>query len=99
RSVPGGGELTRPASFRSASPLSAASSRHRVRSSLTPNRFAMPRPRSRPDYYLLSKVSTLYYTRGLTQQEIADRLHISRPKVSRLLQEALNHNIVRISIA
>ncbi|HEX6926609.1 MAG TPA: sugar-binding transcriptional regulator [Longimicrobiaceae bacterium] len=59
----------------------------------------MPRPRSRPDYYLLSKVSTLYYTRGLTQQEIADRLHISRPKVSRLLQEALNHNIVRISIA
>lgn len=59
----------------------------------------MPRPRSRPDLYLLSKVSTLYYTRGLTQQQIADRLHISRPKVSRLLQEALAQNIVRISIA
>jgi DNA-binding transcriptional regulator LsrR (DeoR family) len=59
----------------------------------------MARPRSRPDFYLLSKVSTLYYLRGLTQQEIADRLHISRPKVSRLLQEALTQNIVRISIA
>lgn len=59
----------------------------------------MPRPRSRPDFYLLSKVSTLYYLRGLTQQEIADRLHISRPKVSRLLQEALTQSIVRISIA
>src|SRR5690606_33527807 len=30
---------------------------------------------------------------------IADRLHISRPKVSRLLQEALTQSIVRISIA
>lgn len=59
----------------------------------------MPRPRARPDFYLLSKVSTLYYLRGHTQQEIADRLHISRPKVSRLLQEAMAHNIVRISIA
>jgi DNA-binding transcriptional regulator LsrR (DeoR family) len=59
----------------------------------------MARPRSRPDFYLLSKVSTLYYLRGHTQQEIADRLHISRPKVSRLLQEALSQHIVRISIA
>lgn len=58
----------------------------------------MPRPRSRPDLYLLSKVSTLYYLRGHTQQEIAERLHISRPKVSRLLQEAQEHNIVRISV-
>lgn len=59
----------------------------------------MPRPRSRPDFHLLSKISTLYYLRGHTQQEIADRLHISRPKVSRLLQEALTQNVVRISIA
>lgn len=58
----------------------------------------MPRPRSAPDPYLLSKVSTLYYLRGLTQQEIADRLRISRPTISRLLQEARNHGIVQISI-
>ena len=31
----------------------------------------MPRPRSAPDLYLLSKVSTLYYLRDQTQQEIA----------------------------
>jgi DNA-binding transcriptional regulator LsrR (DeoR family) len=59
----------------------------------------MARPRSRPNLYLLSKVSTLYYVRGFTQQEIADRLHISRPKVSRLLKEAEEQNIVRIAVA
>jgi DNA-binding transcriptional regulator LsrR (DeoR family) len=59
----------------------------------------MPRPRSTPDLYLLSKVSTLYYLRDLTQQEIADRLRISRPTVSRLLKEARSQGIVQISIA
>jgi DNA-binding transcriptional regulator LsrR (DeoR family) len=58
----------------------------------------MPRPRSTPDPYLLSKVSTLYYLRDLTQQEIADRLRISRPTISRLLNEARNQGIVQISI-
>ena len=48
----------------------------------------MPRPRSAPDLYLLTKVSSLYYLRDQTQQEIADRLSISRPTVSRLLLEA-----------
>lgn len=59
----------------------------------------MARPRSEPDFHLLSKVSTLYYLRDHTQQEIAERLHISRPKVSRLLQEAQDQGIVRITIA
>lgn len=59
----------------------------------------MARARSRPNLYLLSKVSTLYHLRGHTQQEIADRLHISRPKVSRLLQEAEEQNIVRITVS
>ena len=58
----------------------------------------MPRPRSVPDTHLLSKVSTLYYLRDQTQQEIAERLHISRPKVSRLLQEARELGIVQISV-
>ena len=58
----------------------------------------MARPRSRPDLHLLSKVSTLYYLRDHTQQQIADRLHISRPKVSRLLQEAQDRGIVRITL-
>ncbi|HEY0778568.1 MAG TPA: sugar-binding transcriptional regulator [Gemmatirosa sp.] len=59
----------------------------------------MPRPRSAPDLYLLSKVSTLYYLRAQTQQQIADRLRLSRPRVSRLLQEAQDHGIVQITVA
>ncbi|HEX9108540.1 MAG TPA: sugar-binding domain-containing protein, partial [Longimicrobiales bacterium] len=58
----------------------------------------MARPHSAPDLYLLSKVSSLYYQRAQTQQEIADRLHLSRPKVSRLLQEALDLGIVQITV-
>ncbi len=59
----------------------------------------MARPRSAPDLYLLSKVSSLYYQRGQTQQEIAERLHLSRPKISRLLQEAQDLGIVQITVA
>ncbi|GJG88080.1 DNA-binding transcriptional regulator [Gemmatimonadetes bacterium T265] len=59
----------------------------------------MARPRSAPDLYLLSKVSTLYYLRAQTQQRIAERLRISRPRVSRLLQEAQVHGIVQITVA
>lgn len=57
----------------------------------------MARPRSRPDLHLLSKVATLYYLRSYSQQEIADRLHLSRQKVSRLLQEALREGVVEIT--
>lgn len=64
-----------------------------------PTRLPMPRPRSAPDLYLLSKVSTLYYLRAQTQQQIADRLRLSRPRVSRLLQEAQEHGIVQITVA
>jgi DNA-binding transcriptional regulator LsrR (DeoR family) len=58
----------------------------------------MSRPPALPDLYLLSKVSTLYYERDQTQQEIAERLRISRPMVSRLLSEARRRGIVQISI-
>lgn len=47
---------------------------------------------------LLSKVSSMYYDQSLNQQEIADRLHLSRPKVSRLLKRAREKGIVRISV-
>jgi DNA-binding transcriptional regulator LsrR (DeoR family) len=59
----------------------------------------MPRPRSAPDLYLLSKVSTLYYLRDQTQQQIAERLRLSRPAVSRLLRDAQMHGIVQITIS
>jgi DNA-binding transcriptional regulator LsrR (DeoR family) len=59
----------------------------------------MPRPRSAPDLYLLSKVSTLYYLRDQTQQEIAERIGLSRPAVSRLLRDAQTQGIVQITIS
>lgn len=47
---------------------------------------------------LMSKASSLYYLQKLNQREIADRLHLSRPKVSRLLQRARDRGIVQISV-
>ncbi|MDZ7690785.1 MAG: sugar-binding transcriptional regulator [Balneolaceae bacterium] len=47
---------------------------------------------------MLSKVSFLYYDEDYNQQEIADRLHLSRPKVSRLLKQARKQGIVQISV-
>jgi DNA-binding transcriptional regulator LsrR (DeoR family) len=47
---------------------------------------------------LLSKVSSMYYDQNYNQQEIANRLHLSRPKVSRLLKKAREKGIVQISV-
>lgn len=47
---------------------------------------------------LLVKVSTLYYIEGLSQQEIAERLAVSRPHVSRLLTAARSSGMVDIRI-
>ena len=51
------------------------------------------------EYRLLQKVSKLYYEGDYTQQEISRRLKISRPKVSRLLKQARELGIVKISIS
>lgn len=48
---------------------------------------------------LLSKVSSMYYDQKYNQQQIADRLHLSRPKISRLLKQAREVGIVQISVA
>ena len=47
---------------------------------------------------LLAQVGALYYLDGLTQAEIARRLRLSRPKVSRLLCAARDEGIVRIVV-
>lgn len=57
----------------------------------------MPRNKT-VDYRLLLKVSKYYYEKDLTQQEISERLNLSRPKVSRLLKQAEEIGIVKISI-
>lgn len=47
---------------------------------------------------LMAKVADLYYLRNLTQQAIAERLGLSRPTVSRLLQRSRTLGIVRIEV-
>jgi DNA-binding transcriptional regulator LsrR (DeoR family) len=49
--------------------------------------------------HLMIKVAKLYYEGGLTQVEIARKLRLSRPTVSRMMQESLALGIVKISIA
>ena len=47
---------------------------------------------------LLAEVACDYYERGLTQNEIADKLFLSRTRVSRLLKEAVDEGIVSFSV-
>jgi deoxyribonucleoside regulator len=54
--------------------------------------------RSESGLLLLAEVAQLYYVRNLTQQHIADRIGVSRSKVSRLLREARARGIVEIRI-
>ncbi len=48
--------------------------------------------------YLLTRVASLYYEHDHNQQEIADKLGISRSNISRLLKEAKQKGLVRIEI-
>ncbi len=50
------------------------------------------------DQNLMIKVSDLYYTYDMTQQQIANRLKISRVKVSRILTKARKRGIIEIKI-
>ena len=47
---------------------------------------------------LMSEVATLYYKKNLTQQEIAETLHLTRQTVSKLLNDAIEEKIVEIII-
>lgn len=58
----------------------------------------MARARSADELRLLTKVSRLYYDDGLNQDDIVARLHLSRSKVSRLLQQARDEGIVKTVI-
>lgn len=58
----------------------------------------MPKLSSLDEKRLLVKVSKLYYEEGLSQDEILERLNLSRSKISRLLQQAREAGIVQISV-
>jgi len=48
---------------------------------------------------LMTKVSRLYYERGMGQAEIADLLRLSQSTVSRLIKRAHEEKVVRVSIS
>jgi DNA-binding transcriptional regulator LsrR (DeoR family) len=48
---------------------------------------------------LLTKVSKLYYEENLNQDAIMEKLQLSRAKVSRLLKEARDRGIVKITVS
>jgi DNA-binding transcriptional regulator LsrR (DeoR family) len=52
----------------------------------------------RDEHRLLYRIAQAYYSDGQTQQEIARRFGLSRPKVSRLLQKARDARIVHITL-
>ena len=47
---------------------------------------------------LLTKVARLYHEHGVRQPQIAERLHVSQPRVSRLLKQAVELGIVRTTV-
>jgi DNA-binding transcriptional regulator LsrR (DeoR family) len=47
---------------------------------------------------LLAKIAEMYYADGLSQQEIAERIRLSRPSISRLLVDARQAGIVEIAV-
>ena len=51
------------------------------------------------DVAYLYAIASLYYEGGLSQQEIAEREHLSRPQVSRLLARAREIGIVQIHLS
>lgn len=53
---------------------------------------------SRLDVALITRVVSLYYREGLTQQETAARLGVSRQTIGRILKQAQDSGIVRIEI-
>ncbi|MGA8728802.1 MAG: sugar-binding transcriptional regulator [Terracidiphilus sp.] len=48
---------------------------------------------------LMAKVARMYYSQGVRQQEITERLNIHQSRVSRMLKRAREANIVRISVS
>ena len=47
---------------------------------------------------LLTEIASLYYEKSLTQSEIADRMYLSRTRISRLLSEAVEKGVVEIHV-
>ena len=55
-------------------------------------------PRNRTDMMQMYRVAKMYYTDGLTQEQIAAAESISRSQISRLLDQARSRGIVEITV-
>ncbi|HET6443578.1 MAG TPA: sugar-binding transcriptional regulator [candidate division Zixibacteria bacterium] len=53
---------------------------------------------SSEQHRLLYRIATQYYVDGMTQQQIADRAGLSRPKVSRILQQGRDLGVINITL-
>ncbi len=53
---------------------------------------------NREKYDLHVKVATMYYIDKLSQQEISERIHVSRSNVSKMLKACVEHGIVEFKI-
>lgn len=53
---------------------------------------------SREHLRLLTKVARMYHEQGIRQPQIATQLHVSQPRVSRLLKRAVELGIVRTTV-
>ncbi len=47
---------------------------------------------------MLIGIAKMYYIEGLSQEQIAKEVHVSRPTVSRMLKQSVNEGIVQIRI-
>jgi len=48
---------------------------------------------------LMTKIARMYHERGMRQRQISEELHVSQPRVSRLLKRAVEVGIVRTTVA
>jgi DNA-binding transcriptional regulator LsrR (DeoR family) len=48
---------------------------------------------------LMAKIARMYHERGMRQAQIADELHVSQPRVSRMLKRATDLGIVRTTVS
>lgn len=55
--------------------------------------------RSEEQVRLMVRIARMYHERGMRQSAIADELHISQPRVSRLLKRASDVGIVRTTVS
>lgn len=59
----------------------------------------MPRPSATPDLMrLTTRIASMYYERGIGQTQIAEQLGLSQARVSRLLKQAEQLGIVKITV-